>query len=139
MYIKPSFDMMSTYVLDQNLKELVEFMYSGTRNCLITLMPQKKLSSLLKLFQTLSEEIIRWFWPLHYEFGLKSCYKCLLPPRKVTLHIGNHKNQKNHPPTFSRIFWNSELSTLHARAFIALRGTFAWRYHNSVVCTIAIK
>ena len=139
MHIKPRFDMMNTYVLDQNLKELVQFMDSGPRNCLITLMSSKKLSSLLKLFQTLSEEMISWFWPPDHEFGLKSCYKCLLTPRKVTLHIRNQKNQKNHPPTFSRIFWNSELSTLYARAFIALRGTFARRHYNSVVCTIAIK
>ena len=139
MYIKPRFDMINTHVLDQNLKELVQFMHTVSRNPLVTLTWFQKLSPLLKLFWTQSEEIIRWFWPLHHEFDLKSCYKCLLTPRKVTLHIGNHKNQKNHPPTFSRIFWNSELSTLHARAFIALCGTFARRYHNSVVCTIAIK
>ena len=45
--------MMNTLALDQNLKELVKFMHRGASNHLVTLMSTKKLSSQLKLSQTL--------------------------------------------------------------------------------------
>ena len=59
MFIKPRFGMMKTLVLDQILKELGQLMDSGARNCLVTLLSSKKLSYLIKLFQTPSEEVIR--------------------------------------------------------------------------------
>ena len=58
MYIKPRFGMMKTLVLDQILKELGQLMDSGARNRLVTLLSSKKLSYLIKLLQTPSEEII---------------------------------------------------------------------------------
>ena len=58
MYIKPRFGMMKTLVFDQILKELGQLMDSGARNGLVTLLSSKKLSYLIKLLQTPSEEII---------------------------------------------------------------------------------
>ena len=59
MYIKPSFGMINTHLLDQNLKELVQFIGTVTRNRLVTLLSFKNLSPEIKLYQTPSGEMIR--------------------------------------------------------------------------------
>ena len=53
--------MINTHLLDQNLKELVQFIGTVTRNRLVTLLSYKKLSPKIKLFQTLHKEMIRRF------------------------------------------------------------------------------